>query len=116
MKLSRRESMQVSAAALAGLSLSAVRASQATAQSAPAGEGLAETELRRITPLPLNPDGSAPEYSPEQAGSITGVLWRTRNQTPDIDFDYQRLKLKLDARGTAKLSGTLTFPELEKLP
>src|SRR5207253_7162798 len=112
----RSETMQMSAAAVAGLSLSALQTPQAAAQSAPAPQGLAESELRKITPLPLNPDGSAPEHAPQEAGSITGVLWRTRNQTPDIDFDYRRMKIKLDARGTAKLSGTLTFPDLEKLP
>ena len=66
--------------------------------------------------LPLNPDGSAPEHTSQEAGTITGVLWRTKNQTPDIEFDYRKMKIKLDARGTARLSGTLTFPELEKLP
>ena len=117
MEISRRKSMQMSAAALAGLSLSsALRTSQAAAQSTPAPQGLAETELRKISPLPLNPDGSAPEHAAGEAGSITGVLWRTKNQTPDIDFDYRQMKIKLDARGTAKLSGTLTFPDLEKLP
>jgi len=62
------------------------------------------------------PDGSAVEYMPQEAGTITGVLWRTKNQTPDIEFDYRKMKIKLDARGTAKLSGTLTFGDLEKLP
>src|SRR5262249_50394236 len=113
MKMSRRESMRITASALAGLSLAGLRMSEATAQTGP---GLADTELRKISRLPLNPDGSAPEYSPQEAGTITGVLWRTKNQTPDIDFDYRRMKIKLDARGTAKLSGTLTFPDLEKLP
>ena len=44
------------------------------------------------------------------------MLWRTKNQTPDIEFDYRKMKIKLDARGTARLSGTLTFADLEKLP
>ena len=112
MKISRRESMQLSAGALA--SLSGLAVSQVAAQTAPAG--LAETPLRNISSLPLKPDGSAPEYTPQEAGTITGVLWRTKNQTPDIEFDYRKMKIKLDARGTAKLSGTLTFPDLEKLP
>src|SRR5437870_5680624 len=112
MKISRRESMQLSAGALA--SFSGLAVSQAAAQTAPAG--LAETPLRNISSLPLKPDGSAPEYTPQEAGTITGVLWRTKNQTPDIEFDYRKIRIKLDARGTAKLSGTLTFPDLEKLP
>ena len=114
MNLSRRETMQLSATALAGLSLA--RASSAAAQNAPAPAGLVDTQLRNAAPLPLNPDGSAVEYPPQQAGTITGVLWRTKNQTPDIEFDVRKMKVKVDARGTAKLSGTLTFGDLEKLP
>ena len=40
--------------------------------------------------LPLNPDGSAVEFEHalKDAGTISGVLWRTKNQTPDIEFDY----------------------------
>jgi len=112
MKISRRESIQLSAGALA--SLSGLAASQVAAQDAPAG--LAEKPLRNIATLPLKPDGSAPEYMPQEAGTITGVLWRTKNQTPEIEFDYRKLSVRLDARGTAKLSGTLAFPDLEKLP
>src|SRR5215471_7807119 len=112
MQISRRESIQLSAGALA--SLSGLAGSQAAAQTAPAG--LAETPLRNISSLPLKPDGSAPEYTPQEAGTITGVLWRTKNQTPAIEFDHRKMKIKLDARGTAKLSGTLTFGDLEKLP
>jgi DMSO/TMAO reductase YedYZ molybdopterin-dependent catalytic subunit len=113
MKVSRREAMQLSATALAGLSLA--RLSSAAAQNAPP-EGLVDTKLRDAATLPLNPDGSAVEYMPQQAGTITGVLWKTKNQTPDIEFDYRKMKIKLDARGTAKLSGTLTFGDLERLP
>src|SRR4029453_15634236 len=111
-KISPPESLHLSPGALASLSSLAV--SQAAAQNAPAG--LAETQLRNISTLPLKPDGSAPEYTPQEAGTITGVLWRTKNQTPDIEFDYRKMSVKVDARGTAKLSGTLTFPDLEKLP
>jgi DMSO/TMAO reductase YedYZ molybdopterin-dependent catalytic subunit len=118
LKISRRESMRFSAAALAGASLASLPASQAAAQAAaPATPpNLVDTPLRNIQKLPLNADGSAPEYTPQEAGTITGVLWRTKNQTPEIEFDYRKMKVKVDARGTAKLSGTLTFPDLEKLP
>ena len=60
--------------------------------------------------------GSAIEYMLKDAGTISGVLWRTKNQTPDIEFDYRKMKIKVDPRGTAKLSGTLTFSDLEKIP
>jgi DMSO/TMAO reductase YedYZ molybdopterin-dependent catalytic subunit len=116
-KISRREAMQVSTSALAGLSLGALRPDEAAAQGAPPRpEGLVDTKLRDAAKLALMPDGSAVEYTPQEAGTITGVLWRTKNQTPDIEFDYRKMKIKLDARGTARLSGTLTFGDLEKLP
>jgi DMSO/TMAO reductase YedYZ molybdopterin-dependent catalytic subunit len=116
-KLSRREAMQLSTAGLAGLSLGALAPGETAAQSAaPQPDGLIDTKLREASRLPLMPDGSAVEYTPQEAGTITGVLWRTKNQTPDIEFDYRKMKIKLDARGTAKLSGTLTFGDLEKLP
>jgi len=86
MKISRRESMQLSAGALA--SFSGSQSHKRPQQTAPAG--LAETQLRNISSLPLKPDGSAPEYTPQEAGTITGVLWRTKNQTPEIEFDYRR--------------------------
>jgi DMSO/TMAO reductase YedYZ molybdopterin-dependent catalytic subunit len=116
-KLSRREAMQLSTAGLAGLSLGALAPGEAAAQAtAPQTGGLVDSKLRDASRLPLMPDGSAVEYMPQEAGTITGVLWRTKNQTPDIEFDYRKMKIKLDARGTAKLSGTLTFGDLEKLP
>jgi DMSO/TMAO reductase YedYZ molybdopterin-dependent catalytic subunit len=94
-----------------------VKPTSVAAQAAqPQSEGLVDTKLRSAAQLALMPDGSAVEYTPQEAGTITGVLWRTKNQTPDIEFDYRKMKIKLDARGTARFSGTLTFGDLEKLP
>ncbi|HMI97015.1 MAG TPA: molybdopterin-dependent oxidoreductase [Micropepsaceae bacterium] len=117
MNMSRRETMQLSATALAALSFAAIRSSTAAAQAAaaPQPDSLVDTRLRTISPLPLNPDGSAPEHAPQEAGPITGVLWKSKG-TPDIEFDYRKMKIKVDSRGTAKLSGTLSFSDLEKLP
>ncbi|HEX3483569.1 MAG TPA: molybdopterin-dependent oxidoreductase [Micropepsaceae bacterium] len=115
MNLSRRETIQ-SATAIAALSVAAIRATPAAAQAAAAApEVLAETRLRTIAALPLQADGSAVEYSQSEAGPIDGVLWKTKG-TPDIEFDYRKMKVKVDGRGTSKLSGTLTFADLEKLP
>ena len=77
-----------------------------------------ETAPRTIAPLPLNPDGSAPEHSAGAAGPITEpYMWRyTKGQAPQMDYDYRRLKIKVDARGMAKRAGTLTFEDLERLP
>ncbi len=126
MTISRRETLQISATTLAGMSLAAVKSFQAMAQGTPqagtpaspsAPEGLVDTNLRNIATLPLNADGSAVEYTPQEAGAITGVLWKTRDrQTPPGEYDFRRMRVKVDGRGTAKLGGTLAFPDLEKLP
>lgn len=115
MEVSRREIVQSSAAAIAAISV--LRTTSAGAQTAPAAQpdALVDTPLRRISPLPLNPDGSAPEHSEAKIGKLDGVLWKTRG-TPDIEFDFQRMKVAVDARGAAKLSGTLHASDLEKLP
>jgi DMSO/TMAO reductase YedYZ molybdopterin-dependent catalytic subunit len=119
MKLSRRETLELSATALAAVSLgAAVRSTPAAAAQAPAAQpdNLVDTKLRNISDLPLHPDGSAVERTPAEVGSIEGrPFWKTKG-TPDIEFDYRKMKVKLDARGTARLSGTLTFSDLEKLP
>ncbi len=115
MRMSRRESMQLSAAALAGLSLAGLGPEELAAQAAQPG-GLVDANLRQISTLPLNPDGSAVEYAPQEAGAITGVLWRTKNQTPAGEYDASKMKIKIDGRGTSKLTGILTLDVLEKLP
>jgi DMSO/TMAO reductase YedYZ molybdopterin-dependent catalytic subunit len=114
MRMSRRETMQLSATALAALA--ALRSEELAAQDAPRPDGLVDTKLRQISTLPLNPDGSAVEYTPQEAGAITGVLWRTKNQTPEGEYDARKMKIKIDGRGTAKLTGILTLDVLEKLP
>ncbi|HEY4264777.1 MAG TPA: molybdopterin-dependent oxidoreductase [Micropepsaceae bacterium] len=115
MNLSRRETIQ-SATAIAVLSVAAMRPGSAIAQTdAAQPDALVDTRLRTIAPLPLRGDGSAVEYSQAEAGAIDGVLWKTKD-TPDIEFDYRKMKVKVDGRGTSTLSGTLSFGDLEKLP
>jgi DMSO/TMAO reductase YedYZ molybdopterin-dependent catalytic subunit len=115
MNLSRRETIQ-SATAIAALSVAAIRSAPASAQAAaPQPDALVDTKLRTIAPLPLQADGSAVEYSESQTGPIDGVLWKGKG-TPDIEFDYRKMKVKVDGRGTSKLSGMLSFGDLEKLP
>jgi DMSO/TMAO reductase YedYZ molybdopterin-dependent catalytic subunit len=122
MTMSRRETIRFSATALASMSLAAAKSQQALAQAqseappAQPPQGLIDTNLRNIATLPLRPDGSAVEYMPQEAGAITGVLWKTKNQTPPGEYDYRKMRIRIDGRGTSKLSGTLTFSDLEKLP
>jgi len=117
MQFTRREMVQSSAAGIAAISAVALRVDPVAAQNAPAAQpdSLVQTPLRKIIPLPLNPDGSAPEHSAAEAGQLDGVLWKGKG-TPDIEFDFQKMKVKVDARGTANLSGTLHASDLEKLP
>lgn len=121
MKISRRQALQVSGATLAGLSLG-VKPDRLLAQ-APQGaqavpDTLVDTPVRNIAPLPLLPDGSAPEHPASAIGTISQpYMWRnTKGQPPEIDFDYRRLKIRIDARGMARRGGTLTFADLEALP
>src|SRR3977135_1536716 len=92
MKMSRRETMQLSATALAGLSLAALKPEELSAQApAPPPPGsLVDTQLRSIQTLPLKPDGSAVEFMPQEAGTITGVLWRTKNQPPPGEYHFRQ--------------------------
>ena len=121
MKRSRRQAMRVSGSTLASLSLG-LDAQEALAQAPqappPFPEKLVEPPLRNIAPIPLLPDGSAPEHPPSAAGTISEpYLWRyTKGQPPEIDFDYRRMKIKVDTRGLATRSGTVTFADLEALP
>ena len=127
MAISRRHAIAISGSSLAGLSLGILpesllaQATQPTpAPQQPWPEQLVERPLREgfPAPLPLNPDGSAPEHPASAAGPITDpLMWRTPNrQAPEIEYDYQKMKIKVDTRGLGKLAGTLHFSDLEKLP
>jgi DMSO/TMAO reductase YedYZ molybdopterin-dependent catalytic subunit len=121
MTLSRRDVIRVSGTAIAGLSLGTLPRTRLVArQSAPQQpwpDELVEMPVRERSVLPLNPDGSAPEYSPMDAGPIDGVLWRyTQGQTPEGDYDYRDLRVRVDPRGMARVGGTMRFEDLEPLP
>jgi DMSO/TMAO reductase YedYZ molybdopterin-dependent catalytic subunit len=127
MSLTRRDAICASfkgaGAALAGLSVGVLTRENVSAQTqtaAPWPDQLVERPLREgfPAPLPLNPDGSAPEHAASEAGTITDpLMWRTPNrQAPEIEYDYQKIAIKVDTRGLAKLAGTLHYSDLEKLP
>jgi DMSO/TMAO reductase YedYZ molybdopterin-dependent catalytic subunit len=124
MHISRRTAISISGSTLAGLSVAGLLPSDPQAQAPqpqePWPDRLVERPLRQgfPAPLPLNPDGSAPEHPPTAAGPITDpLMWRTPNrQAPEIEFDYRRMAVKVDTRGLAKHAGTLRFSDLEGLP
>jgi DMSO/TMAO reductase YedYZ molybdopterin-dependent catalytic subunit len=111
----------MSGSTLAGLSLGVVTPEKLQAQAAPVWpDALVERPRREgfPAPLPLNPDGSAPEHPESAAGPITDpLMWRTPDRpAPAIEFDYRRMAIKVDTRGLARLAGTLRFTDLEPLP
>lgn len=126
MSITRRKAIGISGSTLAGLSLATLASkglqAQAAQQPAPAPwpDSLVERPFRAgfPAPLPLNPDGSAPEHPETAAELITDpLMWRTSNrQAPEIEFDYRKMAIKVDTRGLGKLTGTLRFSDLEKLP
>ena len=124
MNISRRNALCLSGSTLAGLSLGVVAPEDLQAQSSQSQEAWPDSLVERPrrpgfpAPLPLNPDGSAPEHPESAAGPITDpLMWRTPNrQAPEIEFDYRRMAIKVDTRGLGRLGGTLHFTDLDKLP
>ncbi len=120
MKISRREAIRMSGATLAGLSLGSLNSDTLlgeAAQDQDWPDSLVEMEMRDRVFLPLNQDGSAPEHSADEAGEIRGVLWRyTGGETPEGEYDYRSMRIRVDPRGMARIGGTLTFEDLEGLP
>src|SRR5262245_45735329 len=123
MTISRREAIRISGTTLAGLSMGVLTRENLEAQAGAAQEpwptSLVERPRREgfPVPLPLNPDGSAPEHAASEAGAIEGrLMWRTANaEAPAIEYDYRKLAIKVDTRGLAKLGGTMHFSDLDKL-
>ena len=120
MNLTRRDAIALSGSTVAGVSLGLVAADELGAQTPPAGQAaqewpatLVERPVREGFPaeLPLNPDGSAPEHDPSEAGPITQpLMWRTPDRTtPVIEYDYARMAIRVDTRGLARRTGTLHF-------
>src|SRR5215471_18962296 len=123
MAISRREAILLSGSTLAGLSLGGLSPEKIEAQAAPQQpwpDQLTEMPMRSGFPvaLLLNPDGSVPEHNASEAGAISDpLMWRTPDRTtPQAETDYQKMKVKVDTRGLGKLSGTLHFSDLQKLP
>jgi DMSO/TMAO reductase YedYZ molybdopterin-dependent catalytic subunit len=124
MSITRRQAMSISGSTFAALAMGALTREDLEAQAAqaqpPWPDSLVERPLREgfPAPLPLNADGSAPEHPASEAGPITTpLMWKTANrQAPAIEFEYQKMAIKVDTRGLARRAGTLHFQDLEKLP
>ena len=125
MNVSRRKALAVSGSLLTGLSLGmkperllAATAQQAPQAPPPVPDHLADATLREIPVLPLTKSGSAQEYTAKDITPITDpVRWRNvKGEGPEIETDYQKLKVKVAAGGTARRAGMMAFADLEKLP
>jgi DMSO/TMAO reductase YedYZ molybdopterin-dependent catalytic subunit len=130
MSVTRRDAIKISGSTLAGLSLSGVTPADLVPQAAPAAQAqefpatLTETNVRDWAELPLNADGSAPAHPESAAGPIRGrLMWRAdqaagraQGVTPPGEYDYTKMRIRVDPRGNARLRGTMVFADLEKLP
>lgn len=123
MDVTRREALILSSSTLAAFSLRMIDAERVVAQAAPQQDWpatLEEAPLREgfPVPLPLNPDGSAPEHPESAAGPIEGqLMWQTPDRTtPPGEYDYRNMAIRVDTRGLGTRRGTLRFSDLEGLP
>jgi DMSO/TMAO reductase YedYZ molybdopterin-dependent catalytic subunit len=125
MSITRRDAIKISGSTLAGLSLTGLTPDELVPQAAPAQEfpqSLVESQVRDWADLPLNPDGSAPVHPETAAGAIRGrLMWRAgegraAGVTPPGEADYTLMRIRVDPRGNARLRGTMTYADLEKLP
>src|SRR5207247_9477301 len=114
-KITRRDAINYSCMTVAGLSLVGLEPKKLVAQGQPQTQEpwpdtLVERPLRNIAPLPLNPDGSALEHPPNEAGPLSEpTLWRyNKNQPPQVDYDYRRMRLRGDSRRHAPRRGRVT--------
>ncbi len=115
-RMSRRTALQLSGAALVGLSPLAA-AAQTPAPAAEFPGSLVEQKVRDITALPLNPDGSAKEFPESSLTPVAdiGVLDRNANKTPQIDLDPSKHKI-LVFGNVMKMRGSLSLADLQTLP
>ena len=125
MDITRRDALVLSSSTLAAVSLRMIdpdglvaqTAAQQTQEFPPT---LVETPLREgfPVPLPLNPDGSAPEHPESAAGPIEGrLMWQTPDRTTPPGLPrYTDMAIRVDTRGLGRLRGTLRFSDLEPLP
>ena len=125
MDITRRDALVLSSSTLAGVSLGTIGVDKLLAESTPRQaqewpDRLVDGPLREgfPAPLPLNPDGSAPEHPESAAGPIEGrLMWQTSDRTtPPGDPDYRNMAIRVDPRGFARMRGTLRFTDLEGLP
>jgi DMSO/TMAO reductase YedYZ molybdopterin-dependent catalytic subunit len=123
---SRRDALRISGSTLAGLSITGLKPEALRPQAAPQSQefpqSLVEQNQRELAPLPLNADGSAPGHPDSAAGAIRGrLMWRPgegreRGVTPPGEYDYRQMRIRVDSRSLARLRGTMTFEDLERLP
>jgi hypothetical protein len=126
MSVTRRDAIKISGTTLAGLSLSGLTpegfVAEASAQAQEFPATLVEQNIREWAPLPLNPDGSAPEHPESAKGPIEGrLMWkagegREAGVTPPGEYDFNKMRIRVESRTFARKRGTMTFADLASLP
>ena len=117
--VTRRMALQLSGATLAGLSPLGLAplSAQSRKQEAPT-DRLVEQKAREMAELPLNPDGTAKEFSESDLTPVEeiGVIYRnTDRKPPEVEFDPAKHKIRI--RGNVmKYHGALGLSDLNKLP
>ena len=125
MTISRRQAISISGSTLAGLSFAALRPRPPgtgpgrAATGAVAGPARRAAAARRFSGAPSAQPGWLSARAHGQRGRAdhrSADVATANRQAPEIEFDYQKMQIKVDTRGLAKLTGTLQFSDLEKLP
>jgi DMSO/TMAO reductase YedYZ molybdopterin-dependent catalytic subunit len=113
--MTRRAALQLSGAALVGLSPLGltVLGAQAPKQEAPP-DTLVEQKVRDISELPMNADGTAREFAEGALTPIAEIGAIYRNKQPQVEFDPAKARIRI--RGNVmKLQGALGLEDLKKL-
>lgn len=115
--VTRRGALRISGATILGASQIELLRAQ-TKQGEPPADALIAQKPRDITPLPLNPDGSAKTFSEAELTPVAdiGALYHnTGGKAPEIEYDPAKVRIRV--RGNVmKQVGSMGLSDLKKLP
>ena len=115
--VTRRAALRISGATLLGASQAGLLRAQGK-QAEPPADALVAQKPRDITPLALNPDGSAKTFSEAELTPVAdiGALYHnTGGKAPEIEYDPAKVRIRV--RGNVmKQVGSMGLADLKKLP
>lgn len=113
--LTRRSAIPLSAATLASLGAFHGSARAQDAKTDLPADRLVQQKPRDIVTLPLNPDGSAREFTEAELTPVAEIGSLYRNKQPQIEFDPAKATIRI--RGNVmNYQGALTLAALKTLP